>query len=133
MCWCVRWYFKENQALINITVSNERKAVAFKVDKYDKVEKIGLENTSVTDANIPISKMSHWYAFTTIRFFRFYIIRIRFSTIGDVRIFTPAQFFCPKQKLYIFWNFRAIDFFWDMCPIFLSHFLQVTDRNRMTP
>ena len=132
MCWCVRWYFKENQALLDITVSKEKKAVAFKVDKYDKVEKIGLENTSVTDAIIPISKMSHRYTFTTIRFFRFHIIRIRFSTIGNVRIFTPAQFFAWSKSYTFFETLRAIDFFWDMCPIFLSHFLQVTDRNRMT-
>ena len=40
------------------------------------------------------------------------------STFGKVRIFTPARFFCPKGNLYIFGNFMAFGFFWDMCPIF---------------
>ena len=37
------------------------------------------------------------------------------STLENVRIFTPARLFCPKQRLYIFGNFRAFGFFWDMC------------------
>ena len=52
-------------------------------------------------------------------------------TVGNVRISTPARFFCPEQKLYVFLNFKAFDFFWDVS-IFLSDFVQFTDRNKMT-
>ena len=59
------------------------------------------------------------------------------STLENVRIFTPARLFCPKQKLYIFGNFRTFGFFWDVSfgffwymRYFLSDFVQFTDQKK---
>ena len=44
----------------------------------------------------------------------------------------PTQFFCQKQKLYLFGNLNVFPSFREMSPTFLSDFVQFKVQNKTT-